>query len=402
MKKLLFTFSLLIFIVSFGQDEKPFFLNYTSQDVIKMFNKTKAEADPLAKFKTNLSKNSFQWSLDFGNSTVYPKVFTYGFNDNGNITFTELYERAGGYNGKSINQTYNDYSLKYRQYDNNPKKSNKILKFKGINLEDSVEFRLNQFEQNVTVIISKYIVPIYNRRGTKILSYRGGVLVSTFPDKPSTPTKVNTNFYGWDLRDDEMIYNIKNYLTSFLFHITSPDTWMANIFLDELRKDPKNAEKIHNNWILNSNDKHFFNKFFPTHQLNCEFEQGQTLKYGHPNDKNKNNQPICSSDFISNEMKIEYQDLDGSTIAMAVGNVFDNGIMHVVIDPIKFKEASPSKRAFIMWHELFHTVGLDHGECGPLMFPYTNEDYTWEDWEAANGEAMKCFISKRNVLQEIY
>ena len=63
MKKLLFTFSLLIFIVSFGQDEKPFFLNYTSQDVIKMFNKTKAEADPLAKFKTNLSKNSFQWFL---------------------------------------------------------------------------------------------------------------------------------------------------------------------------------------------------------------------------------------------------------------------------------------------------------------------------------------------------
>ena len=101
-------------------------------------------------------------------------------------------------------------------------------------------------------------------------------------------------------------------------------------------------------------------------------------------------------------MKIEYKDLEGDAIAMAVGNVFDNGIMHVVIDSRKFKEVSPSKRAFIMWHELFHTVGLEHGECGPLMFPYTNEDYTWEDWEAANGEAMKCFISKRNALQGIY
>ena len=116
---------------------------------------------------------------------------------------------------------------------------------------------------------------------------------------------------------------------------------------------------------------------------------------------------LCCSDIVmlyvvSKEMKIEYRDLEGSAIAMAVGNVFDNGIMHVVIDPIKFKKASPSKRAFIMWHELFHTVGLDHGECGPLMFPYTNEDYTWEEWEAANGEAMKCFISKRNGLQGIY
>jgi hypothetical protein len=406
MKKLIL---LLLFIplVSIGQSqEPPFFLNYTSQDAIKSFNALKARAESSSdgpKFKTNITKNSFEWSLDFGEySRTRVTTYTYGFNDNGNVTYIQQY-RPDQWADKSIDQIYDEECLKLREYDNNPKKSNKSLKYKGVFLKDPINFRLQQYDQNVTVTIAKHIVPQYNRRGTKIIGYNGGVVYRSYPDKVSNVNKVNTNFGDlFDLRDEDMIYNIKNYMTAFLLHITSPEMFIGNVYLDDIVRDPKNAVKNSNKWKLNATDKHLLEKFSTNHKFNCEFNLEQTAKYGHPNDKSKENQIVCPSDFISYEMKVEYRDLEDNVIAVAIGNVFNNEIMHVVIDPIKFKEASPAKRAFIMWHELFHTVGLDHGECGPLMFPYTDKDYTWEDWEASNGEAMKCFISKRNALQGIY
>ena len=397
MKKIIL---LLLFIplITFGQDdEKPFFINYTSKMVYEVFNKVKSKY-PNVTFKTDVSDNKFQYSTSNWGSTVY----TFFFNEKGNVTSTERYYQVSGRLG-NIDEIYSQTSIQYRPYDNNPKSSNKIPEYKGYDLKDPIEFRVTKYDQNVTVTIGKRIVPEYKRKGSKKIIYRArGVLERTIPDKASPPREVVTDFLDWDLRDEDMVYNIKNYLTSFLHHITSPEGFIGNVWIDDIVNDPKNAVKNGNKWKLNAKDKHLLEKFFPSHKLNCEFFSGQTAKHGHPDDKNKDKEIICPSDFISKEMKIEYRDLEGNAIAMAVGNIFDNGIMHVVIDPIKFKEASPSKRAFIMWHELFHTVGLDHGECGPLMFPYTNEDYTWEDWEAANGEAMKCFISKRNALQGIY
>lgn len=383
-------------------EDIPYYTNYTIQDVLKRFNEEKLNSD--YGHNTNLTDSSFQYSLDFGNnSSVYPFEYYFGFNDNGNITYTQTYHPAGGYQGRSINQIYDEVSLRYRQYDNNPKKSNKISKHKEIDLQDSIEFRISNRGQNSTVTISKYVVPQYNRRRTKITGYRGGVVERIYPDKVAVPVEVNTKFSDlFDLRDEEMIYNIKNYMTAFRLHITSPEIFIGNVYINDLTSDPKNAVKNSNKWKLNAIDKHLLEKFSTNHKFNCEFNLERTAKYGHPNDKSKENQIVCPSDFSSYEMKVEYRDLEDNIIAVAVGNVFDNGIMHVIIDPIKFKEASPAKRAFIMWHELFHTVGLDHGECGPLMFPYTDKDYTWEDWEASNGEAMKCFISKRNALQGIF
>lgn len=52
------------------------------------------------------------------------------------------------------------------------------------------------------------------------------------------------------------------------------------------------------------------------------------------------------------------------------------------------------KRAFIIFHELFHTLKIEHGECGPLMFPYAEQEVTWRDWEKGTIDALRCFHQK--------
>jgi len=95
---------------------------------------------------------------------------------------------------------------------------------------------------------------------------------------------------------------------------------------------------------------------------------------------------------------IEFISLPDNTIAVSIGNVFDNGIFKIQIDPIKFRNASPQKRAYIFWHEGFHSLGLIHGECGKMMFPYADKDYTWLMWAEDKEETIKCWIEKRNSL----
>ena len=207
----------------------------------------------------------------------------------------------------------------------------------------------------------------------------------------SSTSKSQVKFYStdygiFDLKDEDMKYYLKNYITAFLYDIGTPDIYMLLHYAAET--DVLAIRDYFNNTMhskLNKKDLHYIKSFESGHKTFCKMD--------FPNDSN------CPLEVYNLEVNVDYKTLDGEMLAYAVGNIFENREIRIVVDPGKMAKASPSKRAYIMYHELFHTLGIQHGECGLMMFPYVEKEYTWDDFTHGKIQAHECFVRMRNYLQ---
>ena len=91
----------------------------------------------------------------------------------------------------------------------------------------------------------------------------------------------------------------------------------------------------------------------------------------------------CKENGISvenNQVQATFIQLENPTIAQAEGMDID-GMIIVKVDPLKWKDASPSKKWYIIYHELGHDVlNLRHGEGGKMMFNMADREYTWDEF----------------------
>lgn len=254
------------------------------------------------------------------------------------------------------------------------------MKFKSSNIKESGNFKItiikendgfvherltsesrtwtaNNLTFNVTEILEKVDLPRYNKKKTRLLGNTTFIRRMLLPNSKGTGyLNADTNFGEFDLKDEAMLYRIEDYVLAFILDVQVPILFNSNYISGRANKPAE----------LNQNDMDFL----------AEIGNG-----------------------IENPKKIvEFKDLPENVIALSMGNAFETGYFHIVIDPIKFRQASPAKRAFIIWHEGYHCLGLEHGECGKLMFPYADRDYTWKDWNDAREETISCWIEKRNFI----
>ena len=81
-----------------------------------------------------------------------------------------------------------------------------------------------------------------------------------------------------------------------------------------------------------------------------------------------------------NKIKTEFKQLSKGVLAIANGMNID-GEISIDVDPAKWQEASPSKKWYVLYHELGHDyLNLRHGEGGKLMFNFVDRDYLWEEF----------------------
>ena len=373
-----------------------FYDNYAKKDVFKNYN-ADVEANPDLNWKIlETSKNKFQYSWKA--SYFKPTVYTFHFNDDGKVVLEEVLRHERRNNGQTL---FNEEKFKYDQYDSNPV----VLKEKGVFMNtpiiETIRYKISYYAQNTNVDLSYCKIPYYNKRGNKIKGYTKGILIRKYPQQSSKGISILTKVANIDLKSEDMIYDIKNYVYFFLEQVENPSLYLLSHFMNDAWYDAQNPKSYENRsadnkWYINYDDRHRIQKYQSFHKKICE------TNFGDKTDKKGHNQIVCAANFTPKEIKIEYRNLDDDAIAMAIGNIFDDDKIHIVIDSRKFKNASPAKRAFVMWHELYHSFGLEHGECGPLMFPYTKKDYSWSEWESASIEAVKCFNKKRNFGKKVF
>ena len=87
-----------------------------------------------------------------------------------------------------------------------------------------------------------------------------------------------------------------------------------------------------------------------------------------------------------NNIQANTENLSSGLVASAYAMNNDDEII-LKVDANRWKNSSPLKKWFILYHELGHDVlNLEHGEGGPIMFNYVDKDfdfdreYSWDDW----------------------
>jgi len=85
---------------------------------------------------------------------------------------------------------------------------------------------------------------------------------------------------------------------------------------------------------------------------------------------------------LSSDYKITstFEPLDDGVLALSFG-IFNDEEIIIRVNPKEWSNASNPKRWYIMYHELGHDVlNLQHGQGGKMMFSYTENNYTWDDF----------------------
>lgn len=81
-----------------------------------------------------------------------------------------------------------------------------------------------------------------------------------------------------------------------------------------------------------------------------------------------------------NIIETEFKALPKGVLAVANGMNID-GKISIDVDPVKWREASPPKKWYVLYHELGHDfLNLRHGEGGKMMFNFVDRDYSWEEF----------------------
>ena len=68
-------------------------------------------------------------------------------------------------------------------------------------------------------------------------------------------------------------------------------------------------------------------------------------------------------------------------VSYAIVGMYVDGKIIIDVDPLKWKDASPSKKWYVLYHELGHDyLNLKHGVGGKMMFNYVDRDYSWGEF----------------------
>ncbi|MDB9994430.1 BspA family leucine-rich repeat surface protein, partial [Flavobacteriaceae bacterium] len=85
-------------------------------------------------------------------------------------------------------------------------------------------------------------------------------------------------------------------------------------------------------------------------------------------------------EITGNTINGTFETLEENTIALSYGINDDLNII-IKVDPENWAKASEQKRWYILYHELGHDVlNFKHGEGGKMMFNFSEQDYSWEDF----------------------
>lgn len=85
---------------------------------------------------------------------------------------------------------------------------------------------------------------------------------------------------------------------------------------------------------------------------------------------------------LSSDYKITstFEPLDDGVLALSFG-IFNDEEIIIKVNPKDWSKASIQKKWYILYHELGHDVlNLQHGQGGKMMFNFTENDYTWNDF----------------------
>lgn len=281
----------------------------------------------------------FEYKVDFGENWRYDTWF---FNQNGFVVGFRSISR-------NINNQWNISLTPYRNFKNvTYQLRNQIPRneYSQLDIREGIWNKYNSYIINKTTANNRLVV-------TEI--YR----VKTKKDILSTYFGTNERGQRIDLREERMKYNIEDYLYAFLYDVSMP-------------------------WLTMGTDYVFGE--FDIEPLNNEDSELLKLIWNNKNER----------------IKLEFTSLEEGVLGLAIGNIFDDGILNIKIDRNQFIQASPSKRAYIIWHEGYHTLGLEHGQCSDLMNPYIkNYNYTWNEWNKLRKETIICWTNKRNSLESL-
>ncbi len=99
---------------------------------------------------------------------------------------------------------------------------------------------------------------------------------------------------------------------------------------------------------------------------------------------------------LVNKIKIKaiFSSLDKDVIAISSGFKDDKNII-LTVDPDKWLKATSAKRWYTLYHELGHDVlNFEHGEGGRMMFNYSLEDCTWDEFNKDRNYMFDVFLKK--------
>ena len=100
-----------------------------------------------------------------------------------------------------------------------------------------------------------------------------------------------------------------------------------------------------------------------------------------------------------NQISITFRELETDAIAVALG-MNDDSKVDIIVNPIKWKQYSPSKRFFIIYHELAHDIfNLKHGDGGKMMFNYSDESVTWQEFIEQREKMFQAIIRDKNSAE---
>lgn len=89
--------------------------------------------------------------------------------------------------------------------------------------------------------------------------------------------------------------------------------------------------------------------------------------------------------------------LDGNALALSYG-MNDNKNIILKVDPEGWSKASSAKKWYTLYHELGHDVlNFEHGQGGKMMFNYSEEDYTWEDFNDDRNYMFDVYLKKQPI-----
>ena len=364
MKKILLLFFLLNLKFGFSQSDE-----YIELDRNWAYSQWKGFIDGLGESKKYAkiiedSDKVFSYSFEItGNYTQeskdkYSQLHKYYFNSSGfiqSIVDIRPYSNEKWVENKLAFKEL-PISSKENDFKETGTKKNDISILERINYE-GINWTVDNVVHKIDLSLSIAILPAYNKSRTRVVKKKKHIITTKRArTKGENYSDVSTTFGDdIDLMDESMLYRIDEYVYAFLLDVGAPQIFNTRYLTNTELKIPK----------LNEKDRLFI------------WDIGGGTR---------------------ENVKVEFKDLPENTIAVAVGNVFETGLFHMIIDPIKFREASAPKRAFIVWHEGYHCLGLDHGQCGKIMFPYADKDYTWREWNEAREEAIECWTEKRNLL----
>ena len=101
----------------------------------------------------------------------------------------------------------------------------------------------------------------------------------------------------------------------------------------------------------------------------------------------------------TNGIKINatFKPLEDGVLALSYGSK-DNKNIILKVDPEGWSKASSAKKWYTLYHELGHDVfNFEHGQGGKMMFNYSDEEYTWDNFNEDRNYMFDVFLKKQPI-----